>query len=310
MPGLAPQPSTPVNFDMPAGACDCHSHIFGPPDRFPMVAKRIYTPPPALPEEMAAMHRFCHFERVVVVTPSIYGSDNHATHYGMAAFPGVARGVAVIDENTPEKELEKLRAGGVRGIRLGFAMASVTDPGPAQKQLKFAIDRAKTYGWHIQLSADPKLLGALKETFAAAPVTFVFDHFAGTTAELGLEQPGLADILELVRSGKAYVKIGPDRAWAYPEPGPRAKPNYAAIVPLAKAFIAANPDRIVWGTDWPHPSPSPLPGKKFSDVNEDYPIDDGDMLNQLPKWAPDAAIREKILVTNPARLYDFPPVTK
>jgi predicted TIM-barrel fold metal-dependent hydrolase len=105
-PGRAPQPATPVNFDMPAGACDCHVHIVGPPDRFPMVAKRLYTPPPALPEELAAMHRSCHFERVVVVTPSFYGSDNHATHYGMAAFPGAARGVAVIDENTPEKELK------------------------------------------------------------------------------------------------------------------------------------------------------------------------------------------------------------
>ena len=223
----------------------------------------------------------------------------------MAAFPGTARGVAVIDEKTPEKELEKLHAGGVRGIRLGFAMASVTDPGPAKEQLKFAIERAKSYGWHIQLYADPKLLGALKQTFAAAPVTFVFDHFAGVTAELGVEQPGLADVLELVHSGKAYVKIGPDRAWAYPDPGPRSKPNYADIVPIAKALIAANPDRIVWGTDWPHPNAYPLPGKKPEDLNEDYPIDDGDMLNQLPVWAPDAATREKILVTNPARLYDF-----
>jgi predicted TIM-barrel fold metal-dependent hydrolase len=303
MPASAPQPSTPVNFDVPARACDCHVHIIGPPDRFPMVAKRLYTPPPALPEELAAMHRFCHFERVVVVTPSFYGSDNHATHYGMAAFPGVARGVAVIDENTPANELEKLHAGGVRGIRLGFEMAAVKDLGPAQKQLKFAVDRAKTYGWHVQLYSETKLLGALKETFAAAPVTFVFDHFAGAMAELGLEQSGFADVLELVRSGKAYVKIGPDRAWAYPNN--RAEPNYAGIIPLAKALIAANPDRIVWGTDWPHPNPDPLPRKTSSDANEDYPIDDGLMLNQLPVWAPDAAIREKILVTNPARLYGF-----
>jgi predicted TIM-barrel fold metal-dependent hydrolase len=121
-----------------------------------------------LPEELAAMHRACHFERVVVVTPSNYGTDNHATHYGMAAFPGTARGVAVIDENTPEKELEKLRAGGVRGIRLGFEMAAVNDLAPAQKQLKFAVDRAKTYGWHVQLYSQTKLLGALKETFMAA----------------------------------------------------------------------------------------------------------------------------------------------
>jgi predicted TIM-barrel fold metal-dependent hydrolase len=132
-------------------------------------------------------------------------------------------------------------------------------------------------------------------------VTFVFDHFAGALAELGVEQPGFADVLELVRSGKAYVKIGPDRAWAYPVG--RTAPDYAGIVPLAKALIAANPDRIVWGTDWPHPSPDLPPGKKPTDINPDHPIDDGIMLNQLPISAPDAAIREKILVTNPARLY-------
>jgi predicted TIM-barrel fold metal-dependent hydrolase len=241
----------------------------------------------------------------VAGSPSIYGADNHATYYGMAAFPGTARGVAVIDEETPEKELDRLHTAGVRGTRLGFAMASVTDPGPAQKQLKSAIDRVKSYGWHVQLYADPKLLGALKETFAPAPVTFVFAHFAGVTAELGVEQPGLADVIELARSGKAYVKIGPDRAWAYPDPGPRPTPNYAAIVLIAKTLIAANPDRIVWGTDWPHPSAVVPPGKKVTDINPDYPIDDGDMLNQLPIWAPDAAIREKILVTNPARLYGF-----
>jgi predicted TIM-barrel fold metal-dependent hydrolase len=203
----APQPSTPVNFGMPAGACDCHSHIFGPPDRFPFVAKRLYTPPPALPEELAAMHRFVHFKRVVIVTASVLGTDNHATHYGMAAFPGAA----LIDEKTPEKELERLHTAGVRGIRLGFEMRGVNDLGPAQKQLQSAIDRIKTYGWHIQLYSQTKLLGALKQQFAAAPVTFVFDHFAGADCELGVEQPGFADVLELVSSGKVYVKIGPAR---------------------------------------------------------------------------------------------------
>jgi predicted TIM-barrel fold metal-dependent hydrolase len=181
--------------------------------------------------------------------------------------------------------------------------------GPAQKQLQSAIDRIKTYGWHIQLYSQTKLLGALKQQFAAAPVTFVFDHFAGADCELGVEQSGFADVLELVRSGKAYVKIGPGRGWAYPvrtagSPDGRTAPDLVRIVPLAKALIAANPDRIVWGTDWPHPNAMPT-GRNPTDINPDYPIDDGMLLNQLPIWAPDAAIREKILATNPARLYDF-----
>ena len=296
--GRAPQPATPVNFAVPANACDCHTHIFGDSDKFPFLAGRIYTPDTALPDEMAALHRSLHVTRVVIVTPSVYGTDNAATLYGMKARGATARGVVVIDEKTPESELKAMHAAGVRGIRLGFKMAFVNDPAPARKALQSAIDRVKPYGWNVQLYSETKLLGALKEQFAAAPVTFVFDHFAGAQAALGLEQPGFADVLDLVRSGKAYVKIcGAYRA-------SKAAPDYADVVPFAKTLIAANPDRIVWGTDWPHPTVPP-PGKKPTDVTPPLPIDDGIILNQLPIWAPDAAIREKILVANPARLYDF-----
>jgi predicted TIM-barrel fold metal-dependent hydrolase len=110
------------------------------------------------------MHRFLHFEGVVIVTPSVYGADNHATHYAMAAFPGAARGVAVIDEKTSEKELEKLHAAGVRGIRLGFEMVFVNDPTAGRKALQSAIDRVKPYGWHVQLYAQTKLLGGSRSS--------------------------------------------------------------------------------------------------------------------------------------------------
>ena len=142
------------------------------------------------------------------------------------------------------------------------------------------------------------MISAIKDLVAASPVPVVFDHFGGAQAELGVEQPGFADLLELVRSGKAYVKIsGAYRA-------SKLAPDYADVAPLARALIAANSDRIVWGTDWPHPDSTP-PGKKPTDVTPLLQIDDGRLLNQLPVWAPDAAIRKKILVDNPARLYGF-----
>jgi len=143
------------------------------------------------------------------------------------------------------------------------------------------------------------MIAALKDEFSQSPVPIVFDHFAGARAELGPHQPGFADVLGLVKSGKAYVKI----SGAYRVS--KAAPDYSDVIPLAQALIAANPDRIVWGTDWPHPDSVTPPGNKATDVTPLLQIDDGRLLNQLPVWAPDAAIREKILVANPVRLYGF-----
>ena len=137
------------------------------------------------------------------------------------------------------------------------------------------------------------MITAIKDLVMASPVPVVFDHFGGAQAALGVEQPGFADLVELVKSGKAYVKIsGAYRA-------SKLGPDYADCIPLAQALIAANADRIVWGTDWPHPDSVTPPGKQISDVTPLFQIDDGRLLNQLPVWAPDAAIRKKILVDNP-----------
>src|SRR6185437_7236140 len=227
----AAQPSTPVNFDLPAGACDCHTHIHGDPAKFPFFSGRVYTPEPASPEEMAALHKALHIERVVIVTPSVYGTDNSATLFGI-----------------------------------------------------------KARGWHIQLYTSLAMITALKDAFAASPVPIVFDHFGGAQAALGVEQPGFSDLLDLVKSGNAYVKIsGAYRA-------SKLGPDYQDCVPLAKMLIAANADRIVWGTDWPHPDSVTPPGRQVTEVTPLFQIDDGRLLNQLPVWAPDAAIRKKILV--------------
>src|SRR5450631_687382 len=295
----AAQPSTPVNFDVPAGACDCHTHIHGDPEKFPLFAGRVYTPELASPEEMSALHKALHVERVVIVTPSVYGTDNSATLFGMKARGATARGVAVIDDKTPEAELDTMGKAGFRGIRLNLATGGVNDPKVGRPRFQAAVERVKSRNWHVQLFTSLSMISAIKDLVAASPVPVVFDHFGGAQAELGLEQPGFADIVELVRSGNAYVKI----SGAYRASKPA--PDYTDVVSLARALIAANSDRIVWGTDWPHPDSVTPPGRKISDVTPLFQIDDGRLLNQLPVWAPDAAIRQKILVDNPARLYGF-----
>ena len=296
----ASQPSTPVNFDVPVGACDCHTHIHGDPAKFPFFPGRVYTPELASPEEMTALHKALRVERVVIVTPSVYGADNSATLFGMKARGATARGVAVIDEKTQDSDLDAMNEAGIRGIRLNLATGGASDPAIGRPRFQAVVERVKNRNWHLQLFTNLAVISAIKDLVAASPVPVVFDHFGGALGELGTEQPGFTDLLELVRSGKAYVKIsGAYRA-------SNLAPDYPDAAPLARALIAANSDRIVWGTDWPHPNSVTPPGNKPTDVTPLIQIDDGRLLNQLPVWAPDAAIRKKILVDNPARLYGFP----
>lgn len=293
------QPATAVNFEMPEGACDCHTHIHGDPEKFPFFAGRVYTPEPASPEEMAALHKALGIKRVVIVTPSVYGTDNSATLFGIKARGNDARGVAVIDDKTTESQLDAMKDAGFRGIRINLATSGVSDPSIGRQRLVSAIERMKTRDWHIQMFTNLPLVTAIKDVVAAAPMPLVFDHFGGAEARLGLTQPGFSDLLDLVKAGKAYVKIsGAYRASAQ-------GPDYTDVTPFAQALIAANPERIIWGTDWPHPDSVTPPGKKPTEVTPLYQIDDGRLLNQLAVWAPDAAIRKTILVDNPARLYGF-----
>jgi predicted TIM-barrel fold metal-dependent hydrolase len=295
----ASQPSTPVNFDVPPGACDCHTHIHGDPDKFPFFAGRVYTPELASPEEMSALHQALHIARVVIVTPSVYGTDNAPTLFGIKARGATARGVAVIDDTTPEADLDAMNQAGIRGIRLNLATGGVNDPSVGRPRFQAAVERVKNRNWHVQLFTSLAMISAIKDLVAASAVPVVFDHFGGAQAELGVAQPGFSDLLDLVKSGKAYVKIsGAYRA-------SKLAPDYPDVIPLAQALIAANPDRIVWGTDWPHPNSVTPPGRKPTELTPLYQIDDGRLFNQLAVWAPDAAIRNKILVDNPARLYGF-----
>jgi predicted TIM-barrel fold metal-dependent hydrolase len=232
-------------------------------------------------------------QRVVIVTPSVYGPDNSATIFGMAARGKDARGVAVIDDKATDAELDRLASLGFNGIRLNLTTAGINDPKVATERFLAAAARVKSRNWHIQLNTTLPVIAAMKDTFAASPVTLVFDHYGNANEELGVGQPGFADLVSLVKSGKAYVKISVTA-------GPRQ--NYGYFTPLAQMLISANVDRILWGTNWPHPNSVDGSTSKVTPL---WQVDDGLVLNLLPTWAPDAAVRKKILVDNPARLYEF-----
>jgi len=296
----AAQPKTKVNFAVPPGACDCHVHVFGDPQRYPFVASRVYTPEPASVPELRAMLDAIHMERVVVVQPSVYGTDNRSTLDAVRQLGARARGIAVVDANTPDATLDEMSRAGVRGIRINLTQAGVSDPSVALKAFQTAAARAKAHDWHVQINTSPKIIDALRQQLMDSPVTIVFDHFGGAQAAAGLQQPGFDTLVNLVKSGKAYVKIS-----AAADLVSTAAPNYADVIPFAKALVAANPQRVLWGTDWPHPDSRVLPNRKNTDIAPLVQTDDGLVLNLLPIWVPDAGVRKTILVDNPARLYRF-----
>jgi len=295
----ASQPATAVNFEVPAHACDCHTHYYGDPQTFPLSPKHVNTPEGTVPEEMSALHRALHIERVVIVTPSAYGTDNSSTLYGMKARGANARGIAVVDNKTSDSEFESLTRAGFRGARIVTGATGPTDPTSVRPLYQWAMDRFPKYNWNIELYTNLAVISTIKDLVHASPMPTVFDHFGGVDPSLGLQQPGFADLLELIHSGKAYMKL----SGAYRSS--TKAPDYRDVTAYAKAFIEANPDRMLWGSDWPHPDSTPYPGRKPSDLMKLYAVDDGILLNQLAVWAPDPAIRKKILVDNPARLYGF-----
>jgi predicted TIM-barrel fold metal-dependent hydrolase len=246
---------------------------------------------------MAALHRALHVQRVVIVNPSIYGTDNRATLFGIKA-RGNARGVAVIDEKTTESDLDSMDRAGIRAIRINLTNAGQTDPAIARQRFQEALKRVQHRAWHIEMYTTLAVISGIKALVQASPVAVVFDHFGGAQAALGVQQPGFADLAELIHSGKAYVKV----SGVYHA---SMQPDYADVKPLAQALIAANADRILWGSDWPHPHPEAQKGHPLAEITPLYQIDDGRVLNLLPVWAPDRVVRKKILVDNPARLYAF-----
>jgi predicted TIM-barrel fold metal-dependent hydrolase len=292
------QPATAINFDVPAGACDCHVHVFGDPKRYPFSAGRTYTPDTATVEELRALHAALHLDRVVIVQPSVYGTDNTCTLDAIRELGARARGVAVVDAKTSDGALDRMAKGGMRGIRLNLSTLGISEPAPALQAFQAAAARAKARGWHVQFNTSLRVIDAIAPQLLASPVPLVFDHFGGARGSAGVGQPGFAALVNLVKAGIAYVKISAAADQVSTRP-----PDYPDALPLARALVAANPLRVLWGTSWPHPGSAP--GRKNTDLSPNGATDDGLVFNLLPVWVPDPATRRTILVDNPARLYGF-----
>jgi predicted TIM-barrel fold metal-dependent hydrolase len=295
---IASQPSTKVSFDVPPDSCDCAVHVYDP-QRFPYWQGRSYTAEPATVPELRQFLKTLRLERVVVVQATPYGTDNACVMSSVRELSPQARGVAIIDEKTSDATLDEMHAAGVRGVRLNLGNAAMTDPAAARRRLGTTVTQLKSRtGWSLQISAQTATYEILRNELMALPMPLVIDHFGEVRAAEGLGQRGFSAVVELVKSGKAYVKISNADTLA-------RRPDLSDMTPFAGALIDANPQRVVWGTAWPHPSAGAVEGRKPTDLAIHRQVDDGRVMNMLPVWVPDAAMRKMILVDNPARLYGF-----
>jgi predicted TIM-barrel fold metal-dependent hydrolase len=294
----ASQPSTPINFDVPPGTCDCHTHVFDP-KRFAYVPGRDYTPEAATISEMRLLHRALHTDRVVISQAEpLYGTDNSCILDAIRQLGPGARGIAAIGDKTSDAALDELHKQGIRGITMNLDTLKPPDPNVARHLLEKAINRIKNRrDWHIEVFARLVLIEALKDQIMASPVPIAFVRFGGAEAALGPGQPGFSNLCDLIKAGRAYV------LFSAPYRTSKEAPDFPDVAPLAKAFIAANPERVIWGSDWPHPAF--IVGKPAMEITPLLQIDDGRILNMVAVWAPRSAMRKKILVDNPARLYGF-----
>ena len=286
--GPDPNPRKPA-FALPPGATDCHAHVFGPVARYPYFGRRIYTPPDALPSAYWGMLGALGVTRAVLVQPSVYGTDNRAMLDAMAGEKHRMRGVAVVEETIADAELARMHEIGVRGIRFNIVDVKPEERGklPIDVVRRMA-ERIKPFGWHIQFLMHVDEFPELDRMFAGFPVDIVIDHYGYMAVSKGIAHPGFQALLKLMKAGHCWVKF----TGAYRISGESALP-YSDVTPYSRALVAAAPERIVWGTDWPHPKhEKPMPN-------------DGDMCSRLLDWIPDEKERRLALVDNPAKLYGF-----
>ncbi len=283
----------------PPLSCDCHMHVFASAARYPFAERRSYTPPEATLEDYLALHRPLGLVRVVIVQPSVYGSDNRATLEALARLGAAGRAVVVVDPETPRAELAALGRTGVRGIRVNLATHGGTAAAEARALICRMAERVAPLGWHLQLFLEPDLIAVLAETLATLPTEVVIDHMGLPDAAAGVAQPGFAALLALLRGGRTWVKLsGADRIAGSDE-------TFAAAAPFARALIAARPDRLVWGSDWPHTGRRDGSTPDVARILPNRALDEGKLLGLLAAWGADEAARRRILVDNPARLYEF-----
>jgi predicted TIM-barrel fold metal-dependent hydrolase len=281
---LPPPDPNPVKpkYAPPPRACDGHCHIFGPANRFPYAPDRRYTPQDAGRETLAALHRHLGLERAVLVQASCHGTDNSAMLDAMKWSKGAWRGVAMVTKDITDRELAALHEAGVRGVRFNFV--AHLGGAPDLKNVEAVIARVTKLGWHTQLHLDAHDIETYRDFLKRLRVPFIIDHMGRVEAKHGLDQKPFRELLELMKNELAWVKVsGPERISS------GGKPFHDAI-PFARALIAAAPDRVLWGTDFPHPNVKVMPN-------------DGELVDLFAMMAEDEPTRKKILVDNPARLY-------
>lgn len=277
-----PNPSTPKRA-LPKGATDCHAHVILPEEEHPFVRNRSYTPPPATLHAYKAMHAKLGIERAVVVQPSVYGTDNSVTLNAIADYGSNCRGISVVDSDCTNDELRRLDKRGIRGARVNILFRGGVD----LEDLEPLARRIADLNWHLQLLIDGPTLAEIEGRLNELPVPVVIDHMGHVQTRDGIEQPGFKALLRLVSQGNSWVKLSGNYRMS------SSRPRFDDVVPFAKALIAENPERMVWGTDWPHPA------------MYDFMPDDGDLVDAFDAYVCSEAERIRILVDNPANLYGF-----
>ncbi len=270
---------------VPSHSCDCHVHVYD--SQFPSAAGATLLPPDATVADYGQLQQRTLTQRVVFVTPSTYGFDNRPILEAMELFVGDARGVAVIHPSTSDDEIARLDRAGIRGVRLNLLHGSAS----SLDHLESLASRIAPFGWHVQLCATADLLAELGPRLERLPVHVVFDHFANISPSAWNQSPAYQLVLRLLQEGRGWVKISGAANISESTP-----PSYHDLAPLARSYLRAAPDRILWGTDWPHPTSSvglkPLP-------------DDAQLMDLLGSWVADEGLLRRVLVTNPASLYHF-----
>jgi len=278
-----PNPSKP-KFKLPAGAIDAHCHVFGPAATFPFAPERKYTPCDAPKETLFKLRDFLGFERNVIVQATCHGSDNSALVDALKGSNGKAKGVAVVNAKVTDAELKAMDAAGVLGIRFNFLPRLVSD---APKDVYLALaKRVAALGWHVVVYFEMPMLEQMVPFLKEIPTTIVLDHMSVPEVDKGVGAPGFQRYLKMLDENRnIWVKV------TCPERLSKAGPPYDDVIPYARALTERFTDRILWGTDWPHPN-----------MTTHMP-DDGQLVDMIPKFAPSAALQQAMLVDNPRRLY-------
>lgn len=279
-----PNPSKP-KFVVPAGAVDAHCHVFGPGDIFPFAPERKYTPCDASWEQLFALRDFLGFEKNVVVQATCHGSDNSALLDVLERAEGKARGVVTVKPDISVDELKRMDALGVRGVRFNYVKRLV-DPKP-DDYYREIIEKIRPLGWHVVLYFEPADLKEKKDFFNSLNIPLVIDHMGRPDVTKPVDNEEFEMFLDFMRENpNVWCKVScPDRLTV------SGSPEYADVVPFAKKIVEEFPDRVLWGTDWPHPN-----------MKKEMP-DDGILVDYVPSIATTPELQEKLLVTNPNKLY-------